>query len=73
MIRFFLPISELMLATLIERYYKKSFHFKSKRLTEMSNATFYDCINTIYQYIKPFFLKIKCPFLRNMEPLKQEI
>ena len=44
-----------MLATLIAGYDKKSFHFKSKRLTEMSNVTFYDCINTIYQYIKPFF------------------
>ena len=29
---------------------------------------FYDCINTIYQFIKSF-LDIKCPFLRNMEPL----
>ena len=34
----FLPISELMLATLIERYDKKSFHFKSKRLTEILQA-----------------------------------
>ena len=49
-----------MLATLIERYDKKLFHFKNVRLTEilkfyrLSGATFYDCINTISQFIKPF-------------------
>ena len=49
-----------MLATLIQRYDKKSFHFKNERLTEIlqaicqSGATFYDCINTIYQFNKPF-------------------
>ena len=32
---FFYHISELMLATLIQRYNKKSFHFKNKRLTEI--------------------------------------
>ena len=31
-------ISELMLATLIQRYDKKSFHFKDKRLTEILQA-----------------------------------
>ena len=31
----FYCISELMLATLIQRYNKKSFHFKNKRLTEI--------------------------------------
>ena len=44
-----------MLATLIQRYNKKSFHSKNKRLTEIlqaDGATFYDCINTIYQFIK---------------------
>ena len=51
----FYCISELMLATLIQRYDKKSFHFKNERLTfyRLSGATFYDCINTIYQFIKP--------------------
>ena len=46
-----------MLATLIQRYDKKSFHFKNKRLMKfyrLSSATFYDCIKTIYQFIKPF-------------------
>ena len=64
-----------MLSTFIQRYDKKiiSFltQFKNKRLTEisqLSDATFYDRINSIYQFIKPF-LDHKCPFLRNMEPL----
>ena len=34
----------------------------------LSDATYYDRINTIYQFIKPFLDK-KCLFLRNMEPL----
>ena len=34
----------------------------------LSGATFYDRINTIYQFIKPFWDK-NCLFLRNMEPL----
>ena len=35
----------------------KSFHFKNERLTKfyrLSGATFNDCVNTIYQFIKPF-------------------
>ena len=48
----FYRISELMLATLIQRYDKKSFHFKNERLTE-----YYDYIDTIYQFIKPFLDK----------------
>ena len=57
-------------STLIQRYDKKSFHFKNKRLKfyRLTGATFYDCINTTYQFIKPF-LDNKCLFLRNMEPL----
>ena len=46
-----------MLATLIQRYDKNSFHFKNESLTEilwLPGATFYDCINTIYQFIKSF-------------------
>ena len=34
----FYCISELMLATLIQRNNKKSFHFKNKRLTEILQA-----------------------------------
>ena len=62
----FYGISELMLPTLIQRYDKKSFHFWSSSKTKykqkfymMSDATFYDRINTIYQFIKPFLNKIK--------------
>ena len=50
-----------MLATLIQRYDKKSFHFWSSSRTgdklkfyKLSDATFNNCINTIYQFIKPF-------------------
>ena len=46
--------------------------FKNERLTEiyrLSDNTFYDLINTIYQFIKTFLDK-KCLFLRNMEPLR---
>ena len=57
----FYRISELMLPTLIQRYNKKSFHFLSSSKTRdelkfyrLSDATFYDRINTIYQFIKPF-------------------
>ena len=55
----FYHISELMLATLIQRYNKKSFHFKNERLKfyRLSSVPFYDCINTIYQFIKTFFDK----------------
>ena len=35
---FFYCISELMLATLIQRYDKKSFHFKNKKFTEVLQA-----------------------------------
>ena len=38
----------------------------------LSDATFYDCINAIYQFIKPFMIKKKCLFLRNMEPLSSQ-
>ena len=53
----FYRIFELTLATLIQRYDKKSFHFKNERLTEFSKlpgATFYDCINTTYRIVKSF-------------------
>ena len=47
-----------MLATLIQGYDKKS-HFISRtrdkvKFYRLSGATFYDCIKTIYQFIKPF-------------------
>ena len=53
-------ISELMLATLIQRYDKKKNHFLLRtrdklKFLRLSGATFYDCINAIYQFIKPFF------------------
>ena len=35
----------------------------------LSYTTFYDRINTIYQFIKPFVGKTMSIFLRNMEPL----
>ena len=41
----------------IQIYDKNSFHFKNERLTEILqavSATFYDCINTTYQFFKPF-------------------
>ena len=37
----------------------------------LSDAAFYDHIDTIYQFIKPFLDK-KCLFLRDMEPLNGE-
>ena len=64
-----------MLPTLIQKYNKKSFHFwnsskqeTNRNFTRCQDATFYDCISTIYQFIKPFLDK-KCLLLRNMEPL----
>ena len=41
-----------MLALLIQRYDKKSFHFKNERLTEILQAV--RCHNTIYQFMKLF-------------------
>ena len=35
---FFFIVSELMLATLMQRYDRKSFHFKNVRLTEILQA-----------------------------------
>ena len=65
---FFLP-------TFTQRYNKKIIlfliQFKKERLTDfyrLSSATFYDRINTIYQFIKSF-LDTKCLFLRTMKPL----
>ena len=47
--KIFYRISELMLATLIQRYDTKSFHFKNERLNENLQT-----VNIIYQFIKPF-------------------
>ena len=47
-------ITELMLATLIPRYKKKIISFFCPVQERVSDATFYDCINTIYQFIEPF-------------------
>ena len=46
-----------MLATLIQRYDNNYFNLKTKdwlKFYKLSGATFNDCINTIYQFIKPF-------------------
>ena len=72
----FYQISELMLATLIQRYDKKSFYFKKEGLTEkltVSGATFYDCINTLYSisYLLNLSWIINCLFSKNMEPLRK--
>ena len=34
----------------------------------LSDVTFYDHINTLNQFIKPFLDNKQCLFLRNMEP-----
>ena len=72
----FYCISDLMLPTLIQRYDKNHLvliQLKYERLTEILQAvrchTFYDGINTIYQFIKQFLDK-KCLILSNMEPFK---
>ena len=73
----FYRISELMLPTLIQIYDKKHFNFWSSSNTSdlmkfyrLSDAIFYDSINTIYQFIKPFWDKKKYLFLMNMELLR---
>ena len=46
--------------------------FKNERITEILQAArchIYDCINIIYNFIKPFLVKKKCLVLRNMESL----
>ena len=53
-------------------------HFISRtrdqlRFYRLSGVTFYDCINIIYQFIKPFLDKKKCLLLRSMEPLKTSL
>ena len=57
----FYRLPQLMLATLIQTYDKKIIQFfiqfKNVRLAEinkLSDTTFCDCINSIYQFIKPF-------------------
>ena len=56
---FFYRNSELILATLIQRYVKKLFDFKNERLTvteilQVVMCHIYDYINTLYHFIKPF-------------------
>ena len=58
-----------MLATLIQRYDKKIISFQERdKFHRLPGATFYDCINTIYQFIKPF-LDNKMSIFRIREPL----
>ena len=66
----FYCISELMMATLIQRYDKESFHFKNERLTEiLLDIRCHICINNFIN----FSWINKCLFLRNMEPLKVKV
>ena len=61
-----------MLATLIHRYDKKSFHFKKERITEILQAVRCNILwIVLIPYINLSNLSwiIKCPFFRNMEPL----
>ena len=72
----FYRISELMSVTLIQRYNKNHFisRTKNERLTEifrLSGATFYDSINTIYQFIKPFLEKKNMSIFEEYGALKQ--
>ena len=70
-----------MLPTLVQRYDKNEFIFdpvetrETLKFYRLSDATFYNRINIIYQFIKPFFdkKKKKCQFLRNMEPLELDM
>ena len=72
-------IAELMLPTIIQRHDKNHSIFDPVQdqetnwnFTGLSDATFYDRINTLYQFIK-LFLDIKCLFLRSMESLNKGI
>ena len=65
---FFYHISELMLPTLIQRYDKNHFIFdpvpkkkkkKKKKIYRLSDATFDDGINTIYQVMRLSWIKNK--------------
>ena len=74
--RIFYRISELMLAILIQRYDKNHFISRMRDLLKfyrMSGATFYKCINTIYQFIKPFLDNKMSIFFRNMESLNARL
>ena len=47
-----------MLPTLIQRYDKRSFHFFNPlKFLRLSDATFYDCLDTIYQSLNLFLDK----------------
>ena len=61
--KIFYRISELMLATLIQRYDTKSFHFKNERLNEIYrlSISFINFLNLSWI--------TTCLFLRNMETL----
>ena len=69
---FFYRISELMVATLIQRYDKKSLHFKNERLTEILQSVRCQILrmNISIPYTNLLNLSwiIKCLILRNMEP-----
>ena len=72
----FYCISELILATLIQRYDTKSFHFKNERLTEILQAVRVPLFMIVLiPYINLLNLSwiIKCLFLRDMESLMARI
>ena len=65
-----------MLSTFIQRYDKSSRFLSSSKTRDklkfyrLSEVTFYDHIDTLYRFIKPFLNKKCLISLRNMEPLK---
>ena len=62
---FFCRISDLILATLIQRYDKNHFISRTRDILKfyrLVGATFYDCINTIYQFTKRFLDNIMSIF-----------
>ena len=67
-----------MLSTIIQWYNKKSIHFWSSskmrdlllKFYRLSDATFYDRINTEYQFYKSFLEEQKCLFFKERETFK---
>ena len=55
----FYHISELMLATLIQGYYKKLFHFKNERLTEILQVPHFMIVLIPYINLSNLFLDNK--------------
>ena len=60
---FFYRISELMLATLSQRYNKKSFHFKDRRLTEILRAV--RC-HILWLFLIPYINLLSLSWIKKM-------